>query len=65
MVVCEVQPRASQIQPPRYNNTALDWRRSVLRDAAGTVFVLRPFPGECCFQVIYFVANIFSSPLAE
>jgi hypothetical protein len=30
-----------------------------------TMSAVRPFPGECCFQVIYFVANIFSSPLAE
>jgi len=29
-----------------------------------TMSVVRPFPGECCFQVIYFVTNIFSSPLA-
>jgi hypothetical protein len=28
-----------------------------------TMSGVRLFPGECCFQVIYFVANIFSSRL--
>jgi hypothetical protein len=29
---------------------------------SATVALLRPFSGECCFQVIYFVSNISSSP---
>jgi hypothetical protein len=32
---------------------------------SATVALLRPFSGECCFQVIYFVSNISSSPPAE
>jgi hypothetical protein len=27
-----------------------------------SVAEVRLFPGECCFQVIYFVSNIFFSP---
>jgi hypothetical protein len=51
------------VQPP--------WSRLYGRDTDGDhaeitlksaiVALLRPFSGECCFQVIYFVSNIFSS----
>jgi hypothetical protein len=28
---------------------------------SATMALVRPFSGECCFQVIYFVSGIFSS----